>query len=272
MVSHTFYSLLFCISLHYNGLTLKRKNMSSSRIRLLSRGPGHFIIHKPPGIPFHRTGSDAGVLETVREMQAAGELPPSERLFPVHRLDRVTSGILVFACGRAAANELGNAFRHNRIEKYYLALSDRRPHKKQGLVVGDMERGRRGQWILSRSTNNAARTRFWSQTVTGQRPGLRLYLVRPLTGKTHQIRVALKSVGAPILGDPQYSRFDLAREEDRTYLHAVAIRFRLGESHVQAIDLEPEGREFATDAFKSALLALAPEFCRGEFPSDSRSG
>ena len=246
--------------------------MSASRIRLLSRGPGHFIVHKPPGIPFHRTGKDPGVLEMIREMQETGELAPSERLFPVHRLDRVTSGILVFACGRAAANELGNAFRHNRVEKYYLALSDRRPHKKQGLVVGDMERGRRGQWILNRSTNNPARTRFWSHAVPGQRPGLRLYLVRPLTGKTHQIRVALKSVGAPIRGDPQYSRFDLAREEDRTYLHAAAIRFRLGESVVQTIDLEPEGREFATEGFESALLALAPELARGELPADSRSG
>jgi len=55
------------------------------------------------------------------------------------------------------------------------------------------------------------------------RPGLRLFLLKPTTGKTHQIRVALKSEGAPILGDKMYS----SSSADRTYLHAYSLTFKV---------------------------------------------
>jgi tRNA pseudouridine32 synthase/23S rRNA pseudouridine746 synthase len=55
--------------------------------------------------------------------------------------------------------------------------------------------------MLARSTQNPAVTRFASAAVPGRRPGLRAYLLKPETGRTHQLRVAMKSLGAPILGD-----------------------------------------------------------------------
>jgi len=99
-------------------------------------------------------------------------------------------------------------------------LSDRKPAKKQGWVRGDMEKGRGGAWRLLPSQANPAVTYFQSASLA---PGLRVFFLKPLTGRTHQLRVALKSLGAPILGDALYQGSDA----DRTYLHAYALSFEL---------------------------------------------
>lgn len=135
----------------------------------------------------------------------------------------------MLATSREAAGELVAAFRGRRVQKYYVALTDRKPSKKMGSVVGDMEvgrcaahrmrwrrlnvgrqrlsrgglgcllrppprpvslapqKGRRGSWMLARTTDDPAVTRFTSAAVPG-RPGLRALLLKPETGRTHQAR------------------------------------------------------------------------------------
>ncbi len=237
-------------------------------IRCIQNTDRYLIVHKDPGIAFHserssedeyaKSGGPAapGVLQIIREMEAAGEIPEGPRLFPVHRLDRITSGLLVFARGRQNANLLGNEFRHGRVRKIYLALADRAPKKKQGKVVGDMERGRGGAWILKRETESPASTRFLSYGVPGRRPGLRRFVLQPKTGRTHQLRVALKSLGSPVLGDGMYGRYDAARREDRAYLHAAALRFQLGDEVVEAHAPPAPGLEFATPEFRRPARPL----------------
>lgn len=208
------------------------------------------LIDKSPGIPFHSTGKKKGILQLIRLEEERGTIPSGDRLFPVHRLDLITSGLLLFARGRKNANLLSNEFRHNRVEKFYVALSDRSPSKKQGRIQGDMNRGRRGAWILTRSRQNPAITDFQSAAIPGRRPGLRFYLLKPRTGRTHQVRVALKSLGAPLLGDPLYGRYDLAREEERAYLHACALRFRLAGESFEIVSAPHGGAEFESTQFR----------------------
>ncbi len=229
---------------------------ATSQIRVLKNSDRYLIVHKPPGLSFHSQGKETGVLQLIRAMEERGEIPAGPRLFPVHRLDRVTSGILVFARGRKNANLLSNEFRHGRARKIYIALSDRPPHKKQGQIIGDMAPGRNGQWILLRTKRNPAITRFLSIAVPGRRAGLRLYVLQPKTGRTHQIRAALKSIAAPVLGDPLYSRFDLARQEERAYLHAAAIRLQLGDEAIECYDPPAPGAEFESAEFRKALASL----------------
>ncbi|MCR9144452.1 MAG: pseudouridine synthase [bacterium] len=252
-------------------------------IRVLQNTDRYLIVHKGPGIAFHservdseeyaRTGApgEPGVLQIIRDMEAAGEIPTGPRLYPVHRLDRITSGILVFARGRNNANLLGNEFRHGRVRKIYVAISDRSPKKKQGKIVGDMERGRGGAWILTREQNNPAITRFFSYGLPGRRPGLRVFILQPKTGRTHQLRVAMKSLGSPVLGDGLYSRYDLARSEDRAYLHATAIRFQLGDETVEAYDPPAPGVEFESAEFRQVLKNAGELFGIFEKAGDSRS-
>ena len=243
-----------------NRLTFVTAETGFPDVSVLASEDDFLAINKPPGIPFHTTEGGPGILQILRDMEDAGLLERRERLFPVHRLDQVTSGVLVFARGRANANRLSNEFRHSRAQKVYLALSDRRPTKKQGRVIGDMARGRRGAWILERSHKNPAVTEFLTKAIPERRPGLRLFVLRPRTGRTHQIRVAMKSLSAPILGDPLYGRYDLAREEERTYLHAWALRLELNGRQVTLVCPPGPGLEFTSPEFRRALRELGGPF------------
>lgn len=141
------------------------------------------------------------------------------RLWLTHRLDKPTSGVLLLALNAQAASELAQQFAAKTMRKTYLALSDRRPAKKQGLVKGGMEKSRRGAWKLTRGDGaNPAVTRFHSQSIA---PNLRLFVLQPQTGKTHQLRVAMKSLGSPILGDDLYG----GTPAERLFLHAWRLEF-----------------------------------------------
>lgn len=246
--------------LHPRSLTIVSVPQGPESVSVLASEDDFLAINKPPGIPFHAAEGKQGILQLLRELEDSGALERRDRLFPVHRLDQVTSGVLVFARGRANANRLSNEFRHGRTEKVYLALSDRRPTRKQGRVIGDMVRGRRGGWILERSHTKPAITDFVTLALPDRRPGLRLFVLRPRTGRTHQIRVAMKSLSAPILGDPLYGRYDLAREEDRTYLHAWALRFHLNDRPITLVCPPGPGREFESPEFRRAVRELGGPF------------
>ena len=190
-----------------------------SAYQLVHAHPQFYVIDKAPGVSFHREDDAPGLMDALRDGLQ------DDALWPVHRLDRITSGLIVVARSQAAAAELGAAFAGREVEKYYLALSDTKPARKQGLIKGDMDKGRGGAWKLCKSAANPAVTQFFSHSLA---PGLRLFVLRPRTGKTHQLRVAMKSLGAPILGDALYG----GSAADRGYLHAHALAFTLaGETH-----------------------------------------
>ena len=139
----------------------------------------------------------------------------------MHRLDKLTSGLLIFAKSASVAAQFGVLFSERLIEKYYLAVSDKKPKKKQGLIKGDMSKGRNGSYLLLKTHQNPAVTQFFSFSL-GQ--GQRIFVLKPHTGKTHQLRVAMKSIGAPINGDPRYYPNN---KEAIGQLHAWCLRFNL---------------------------------------------
>ena len=189
------------------------------------------VVNKPAGVGFHDEEGQQGFFNRVKQLLAAKEL------YPVHRLDKMTSGLLIMAKTKGAAKQFQRLFESKNIEKYYLAISDKKPVKKQGLVKGDMEKSRRGMWKLLRSQSNPAISQFFSYSL-GE--GKRLFIVKPHTGKTHQIRVALASIGSGILGDDYYSK----SPSDRGYLHAFALRFELNGTQYQYISSPTKGDEF----------------------------
>ncbi|MBL1377060.1 TIGR01621 family pseudouridine synthase [Zobellella iuensis] len=181
---------------------------------ILLRHDHFYVINKPAGIGMHQEGDSPGLVRRLSE-----EL--GEPLYPVHRLDKMTTGALLLARTPEANRELSRQFAERSTCKLYLALSDRKPGKKQGLVKGDMEKARGGSWKLTRGSANPAITRFYSSLLDN---GLRAFLLQPHTGKTHQLRVALKSLGSPILGDERYG----GSPADRGYLHAWQLEFGYG--------------------------------------------
>ena len=178
--------------------------------RLLASGTDWIALNKPAGIGMHTEGDEPGLVVLASE---AFQQP----LWPVHRLDKVTSGILLLATSAEGAARLSELFAVHAMRKYYRAQSHSRPDKKQGWIKGDMSKGRNGSWLLQRSQQNPAITRFIS--AFDEPSATRTFLLHPLTGRTHQLRVALKSLGSPIDGDERYG----GQPSDRTYLHAFAL-------------------------------------------------
>lgn len=200
------------------------------------------IAHKSAGVNFH-SEEEAGFV--VQVSQHLG-IP----LFPVHRLDKMTSGLVILAKDSETAAKFGKMFEKREIEKYYLAISMRKPKKKMGWVKGDMASARRGDYKLLTTMENPAITQFVSCAL---RTHERFFLIKPHTGKTHQIRVALKSLGSPIAGDERYAQADVARQEERGYLHAYALRFRLNDEAFEFVSPPDEGERFVSAECKAQL-------------------
>ncbi|WP_246480023.1 TIGR01621 family pseudouridine synthase [Motiliproteus sediminis] len=216
--------------------------LTSEPFRLIEMTPGWLVVDKSAGVGFHREGATPGLLEYVAA--ATGDT----QLYPVHRIDRMTSGLLLIARNPVAAAHLSRLFAERRVDKFYLALGARKPRKKQGRIVGDMTKGRGGSWRLLRSRENPSITDFESQSVG---PGERLYLLAPRTGRTHQLRVAMKSLGAAIIGDPRYGSD--ANSEQRGYLHAYALCFELDGEIYRYLCPPTQGERFTTAAIAAQL-------------------
>ena len=204
-------------------------------IQVIDEQDDFLVLYKPANMSFHDEGDlGEGFFNQVKITN------PTNELYPVHRLDKMTSGLIIVAKNLKAAQEFQTLFNEHKFEKYYLAISDKKPSKKQGLIKGDMKKSRRSAWKLLRSMENPAISQFFSYTIGN---GRRIFLIKPHSGKTHQIRVALNSLGSPILGDVTYS----GTPADRGYLHAYAMRFVLAGQHYEYQKHPQEGELFNDD-------------------------
>ena len=200
------------------------------------------IIYKPCGLSVHKDQSEIGLTTLVAKQLGVPQV------WLVHRLDKVTSGLLILALNAESAAEFFRLFSEYHIQKTYLALSNQKPKKKQGLIVGDMQKARNGAWKLCQSKENPAITRFESVSCE---PNLRLFILKPQTGKTHQLRVAMKSLGSPILGDALYGKN--TENIDRTYLHAARLQFEFKGQAFDVFTLPKEGEWWHRENVQSQI-------------------
>lgn len=219
--------------------------MLSNLFEVVDQNNNFVVINKAAGVNFHDEGElNLGLFNQVKQQLNLSEL------YPVHRLDKMTSGLLIFAKNKTTANDFLTLFSKHKIEKLYLALSEHKPKKKQGVVKGDMAKSRRGAWKLLRTFENPAISQFFSfglgkVSSNQENKNLRLFIIKPHSGKTHQIRVALNSLSAPILGDVLYNSYTNSNLPDRGYLHAYALRFSLNNTQYEFI-LPPNSGEYFT--------------------------
>jgi len=211
--------------------------MTEEKFNVIYENDDFLAIDKPANSSFHNQDETLGVNCLLKKQL---ELD----IWPVHRLDKLTSGILLFAKNKSAAKQFGQLFEQKKILKTYIALSDKKPKKKQGTIVGDMQKSRSGSWKLCKTNLNPAKTHFKSHSLV---PKIRLFWITPTTGKTHQIRVALKAIGAPILGDKRYS----GNEADRGYLHACRLMFDWNNVQIDIRCQPTFGKYFLLNEFKA---------------------
>jgi len=202
-------------------------------LEIIFENDDFIVFDKPFGLSFH---SEEGAGFVVKAEEKTGL-----KLYSVHRLDKMTSGLLMLAKSSFMANKITKLFEEKNIQKFYLAISMRKPKKKQGWIKADMGSSRRGSYKLLKTNDNPAITQFIS---TALRTHERFFLIKPHTGKTHQIRVALKSIGSPIAGDIRYAAVEDAQKEDRGYLHAFALSFELEGKSYSFISAPKMGERF----------------------------
>lgn len=143
----------------------------------------------------------------------------------VHRIDRPVSGVVVLARTSKALERMNAQFRENRTEKTYWAITDRRPSPESGNLL---------HWLLKDETRN--KTTAWPRETPGtlrselnyqtlaQVGRQSLVEVKPITGRPHQIRVQLASLGCPIRGDVKYGS-PISLEDGSIALHARKLEF-----------------------------------------------
>lgn len=196
-------------------------------------------INKAADTSFHDETGSLGVANQLSKFL-------DTQLWPVHRLDKMTSGVLLFAKSKDTAIKINQLFAQQQVHKVYWALSEKKPKKKQGKVIGDMSKSRGGNWKLLQTKDNPAETQFHSCALI---PGIRFFWVQPRTGKTHQIRVALKALGAPILGDSRYQ----GSSSDRGYLHAYRLSFEWQGQTVSIKSMPKTGEYFLIPEIKNCM-------------------
>lgn len=156
----------------------------------------------------------------------------------VHRLDRETSGVMVVAKNQKYFEYLKSLFQKHLIKKLYLALVFGELLPESGTIkkpIG-LKSGTTKRSVHSTKFLKDAETYY---KVVGRFPGFSLVEVSPKTGRTHQIRVHLASIGHPVVGDSFYGPKKQPERVTRLMLHALSVEFAAAEGKMLKIEAEP---------------------------------
>lgn len=179
------------------------------------------VISKPAGVLTHSKG--APITEATVATWLRGRLQgmAGERAGIVHRLDRATSGVLICAKNQAALSWLQKQFALRKVKKTYYAVIEGELAEPHAIIDLPIERNPKLPQTFRVGANGKPSTTEYQITATGL--GHSLIELKPLTGRTHQLRVHLAYLKHPILGDKLYG----GNEAVRLYLHAAALEITL---------------------------------------------
>jgi 23S rRNA pseudouridine955/2504/2580 synthase len=200
---------------------------------VIYRDDSLLALNKPHGMPVQ---GGPGITRHLDALLDALRFGAADRPRLVHRLDRDTSGALLLARTPGTAAKLAAAFRGRDMEKTYWAVVAGRPVPSEGRIDLPLRRigGLRGERteLADPGDRDAARAITDYRTLDNAGRKLAWLELRPLTGRTHQLRVHCVALGAPILGDLKYARPDqnnafsatVAGLPGELHLHARALR------------------------------------------------
>ena len=204
-----------------------RLKPNNSALDILYEDNDLLVVNKPAGQVVHYGNSvEQGttlveaVLAHCPLSTAAGALRPGV----VHRLDQATSGVMLFAKTDVAYRELTRMFAERRIHKTYYAFVHGIPKLHSGMIDAPIGRSTHDRTAMCVTTRGRPAVTHWECLEAFPNANQALLICRPITGRTHQIRVHLKHIGYPIVGDEKYGKRENPPNE-RLLLHAYQIEF-----------------------------------------------
>jgi 23S rRNA pseudouridine1911/1915/1917 synthase len=214
------------------------------------------VVNKPAGMVVHPSaghGSGTLVHALLSYMPFLGDENGNQRPGIVHRLDKETSGLILIAKNEKSQLWLQEQFSSRKVEKTYLALIDGRPRTKNGRIEAPIYRSPFNRKKMAIAPMGKGRLAVTNYSTEKEFQNHTLLLAKPITGRTHQIRVHLASIGCPIVGDTVYGRKNPSLPIQRHFLHAYELKITLLS--------EKEPRSFNADlpVELSQLLKIIPE-------------
>jgi len=186
-------------------------------IRTLFENADYLAADKPEGVVSIAEAGKGGLPELLKDVFPG-------RLFPVHRLDRGASGVIVYAKSPDAHRHLNGQFDRREVRKTYLALVHGTTGPASGLINAPIREFGSGRMGVDVRRGKPSSTEW---KIAERLDAATLLRVNPATGRRHQIRVHLYHIGHPIVGDLKYGDRTLQSRFPRLMLHALEIEFAL---------------------------------------------
>jgi 23S rRNA pseudouridine1911/1915/1917 synthase len=222
--------------------------------RVIYEAPDFLIVSKPAGLLVHPKsleiqGEDTLVKWLCSKYPEIKEVGDEPLLRPglVHRLDKGTSGILLVARTKKGFDYFKGLFKERKIEKKYLAVVSGEFSEKHGTIQkpigmgsGSLKRTTRGHRFVKDAYTEYSVLKIGTYLdVKGKENYFSLLEVIPRTGRTHQIRVHLASIGHPLVGDTLYGTKVQPTWSHRLMLHAFSLEFTTEEGERIKVEAEP---------------------------------
>jgi len=190
------------------------------------------VIDKPAGILAHPVIDEKDTLIDLMIQKY-----PEAKL--VHRLDKDTSGLMVIAKNEKTYQWLKSQFLNRQVHKKYLALVIGNFKDKKGIIAKSISKSRKRGGSQTISPIGKMREALTRYEVVKEFPHYSLLEVSPETGRTHQIRVHLASIGHPLAGDEKYKfkRQPKIKDLNRQFLHANYLQFQLPDGNIKEFRL-----------------------------------
>ncbi|HZM20401.1 MAG TPA: RNA pseudouridine synthase [Anaerolineales bacterium] len=191
---------------------------------ILYKDESILVVDKPAGLPVLPDGWEQDTPYLLKMLEE-----DHGKLWVVHRLDKTTSGVMVFARDAETHRALNTQFENHEAEKVYHAIVEGNPKWNEKIAKHPLRVnvGHRHRTAVDDKYGKPSETRF---KVITRHPTSALVEAKPMTGRTHQIRVHAYALGHPLLGDTLYS----AEETDviaRPALHAYSLTIHMNEEH-----------------------------------------
>ena len=196
------------------------------------------VVNKPAGLQVHPSEKKEqdtlvnGLLSKFPEIKNVGD-DPENRPGIVHRLDKDTSGVMIVARNQEAFLKFKNKFKNREVQKTYWAIVYGKLKNKKGVIEKAIARAEnyKKQTIANQKTKTKIRSAVTEYEVLKEGQNYSLVEAKPKTGRMHQIRIHLSSIGHPILGDDKYKikSTKTGPAITRHLLHAKSIAFSLGD-------------------------------------------